>query len=82
MHAKRSSVIPAVPRRNFFDLTCPECTGLVRVARDELVEGGTVQCRHCGTESEMLQEADFDGRLRWVLFDPLADYGEEERRTS
>jgi predicted Zn finger-like uncharacterized protein len=82
MPMKRPVVVPAVPRRNFFDLQCPECTGLVRVARDELVEGGAVQCRHCGTEAEITQEADFDGRTRWILIDPLADYGDEERRVS
>lgn len=79
---KRAVVVPAVPRRRYFDLQCPECTGLVRFARDELVEGDTAQCRHCGTESEISQEADFDGRIRWVLVDPLADQGDEERRAS
>lgn len=65
------------------ELQCPECAYAVRVARDELVEGGTVYCRNCGTESELT--LGFDGEVgheAWMLLDPLADFDddEEERR--
>jgi hypothetical protein len=65
-------------------LQCLECTHMIRVARDELVEGGTVYCRHCDTESELTLGLDGStGREAWMLLDPLVDLDdddEEERR--
>lgn len=69
--------------RRALKLQCPECTHAVRVARDELVEGGTVYCHHCGSEAELTLGFDgATGRKGWMLLDPLAgfDDDEEERR--
>ena len=72
-----------IARPRFLKLQCPECTQAVRVARDEMVEGGTVYCRHCGNESELTLGFDGEtGRQQWLLLDPLADFEDdlEERR--
>lgn len=78
---KRSAQTKAPARA--LKLQCPECTHAVRVPRDELVEGGTVYCRNCGTESELTLGLDGGtGREAWLLLDPLMDLDddEEERR--
>ena len=70
-------------RRGWLELPCPECTGTVRVASDELIEGAPVGCRHCGIEAELRQEFDtFAHQKRWFLVDPLRERdADEERRT-
>ena len=70
------------PRANrMLELQCPECDAAVRVARDELIEGTPVQCRHCGTEAELRADYDvFAGKKTWFLADPLAEREDEERR--
>lgn len=78
---KRTTHAKAPPRT--LKLQCPECTQAVRVAQDELVEGGTVYCRNCGNEAELTLGFDGEtGRQAWLLLDPLAgfDDDEEERR--
>jgi hypothetical protein len=78
---KASSATKSARRSALLELQCPECTGTVRVARDELVEGAPVECLHCGTQAELRNEYDtFDHRKRWFLVDPLAEPGDEERR--
>ena len=79
---KRSLVTPAARRRKaILELECPECSEAVRIAHDELVEGAAVSCRHCGAEAELTEEYDdFEGRMHWVLVDPLAEDDDEERR--
>ena len=68
-------------RVSLIELQCPECTQSVRFARDELVEGAVIACRHCGFEAELQQEYDtFDHKKRWFLVDPLSGDEEEERR--
>ena len=71
------------PRQNsLLELQCPECDTPVRVARDELIEGAPIQCRHCGLEAEL--RADYDVYAHknvWFLVDPLAEREEEERRS-
>ena len=72
---------PAKPPARALKLQCPECTHAVRVARDELVEGGAVYCHNCGTEAELTLGLDGDtGRETWMLLDPLADFDDDEER--
>lgn len=74
---------PAVTRPRYVKLQCPECTHAVPVPRDELAEGGTAVCRHCGTEAELVLGLDGEtGRQQWLLLDPLLDFADDadERR--
>lgn len=60
------------------DLQCPECTQTVAVQASALVEAGTVRCPACGTTAELTHEFDeAQGRSRWILVDPLADYDDD-----
>lgn len=80
---KRATVERAPARSPTLKLQCPECTHAVRVARDALVEGGTVYCRNCGNEAEVTVGIDGEtGKTQWMLLDPLVDFedDEEERR--
>jgi hypothetical protein len=80
-------MIPTVsthtPRNRLLELPCPECTGTVRVALDELIEGSPFECLHCGTAAELRQDYDtFTHSKRWFLVDPLRERdADEERRT-
>jgi transcription elongation factor Elf1 len=68
-------------RPRYVTLQCPECTHGVRVARDELIEGGAVHCRQCGNEAELTRGPDGDsGREEWLLVDPLGDFDDTEER--
>lgn len=73
----------SVERRRWLELQCPECTGTVRVAPDELIEGAPIGCLHCGIEAELRQDYDtFTQKKRWFLVDPLRERdADEERRT-
>lgn len=75
---KRARTGPAAPRTAYVKLQCPECTHIVRVARDELVEGAAVHCRYCGEESELTLGFDGGtGKEGWMLLDPLADFQDD-----
>ena len=84
MTVRANHTVPGrAPRRRApLELQCPECANPVRVARDELIEGAPIQCRHCGLEAEL--RADYDVYAHknvWFLVDPLAEREEEERRS-
>ena len=67
--------------RRALELQCPECTGLIKVAARDLIEGTEIACPHCECEAEVAQ--DFDdktGKTRWMLVDPFADYGDDDAR--
>lgn len=79
---KSPATTPAT-RRRLLELQCPECTGSVRVARDELVEGAPMQCLHCGIEAELRHDLDvFSHKKRWYLVDPLRERDADEERRS
>lgn len=76
---QRTVTEPHIARPRYLKLQCPECTRLVRVARDELVEGATAYCRHCGTESELALGFNGEaGSSQWMLLDPLLDLDDDE----
>jgi len=69
-------------RDQILDLPCPECGTDVRLAPEDLAEGFTTECRHCGITVELRQEFDPPrAQRRWYLVDPLAEDANEERRT-
>jgi hypothetical protein len=70
-------------RNGLVELQCPECTGTVRVARDELIEGAPLECLHCGIEAELRRDYDvFTHRKHWFLIDPLRERDADEERRS
>lgn len=72
---------PTARRQRPFLLQCPECTNDVPIDREALIEGLAVQCQHCGSEAELVQEFDeATATHHWVLIDPLADYDEADAR--
>lgn len=83
---KRTASHPASPRAvrdGLLELQCPECTGTVRVARDELIEGAPMECLHCGIEAELRHDYDtFTHRKQWFLVDPLRERDADEERRS
>jgi len=75
---QRTSTGRAPARSHAIELQCPECTHRIRVARDELIENGTVYCKHCGNEAELTLGFDGDtGKEQWLLLDPLADFNDD-----
>lgn len=83
---KRTASHPAsrrAARNGLLDLQCPECTGTVRVAADELIEGAPLECLHCGIEAELRQDYDtFTHQKHWFLVDPLRERDADEGRRS
>lgn len=77
----KRTAIRTTTRDTLLELECPECAEPVRVARDELIEGAPVTCRHCSLEAELRKEFEtFTHKERWFLVDPLAEGDEEEQR--